>query len=76
MRGPRPRFSFELIGLPTQPGRCGAGRVGISELRIKLWARIPLQRGTKYIVLLAGGDKSKQDRDIAEANRLAAEYEE
>ena len=35
-----------------------------------------VQRGTRYILLLAGGDKSTQDRDIAEAKRLAAEYQE
>ena len=35
-----------------------------------------VQRGTRYVLLLAGGDKSSQDRDIADAKRLAAEYEE
>jgi len=35
-----------------------------------------VQRGTRYILLLAGGDKKRQDRDIAEAKRLASEYEE
>ena len=34
------------------------------------------KRGTWYILLLAGGSKSTQDSDIAEAKRLAAEYEE
>jgi len=29
-----------------------------------------------YILLLAGGDKKRQERDIAEAKRLASEYEE
>jgi putative component of toxin-antitoxin plasmid stabilization module len=35
-----------------------------------------VQRGTKYVLLLAGGDKSTQDGDIAEAKRLAEEYQE
>jgi putative addiction module killer protein len=35
-----------------------------------------VQRGTRYILLLAGGDKRGQSRDIARAKRLAAEYQE
>jgi len=30
------------------------------------------QRGTQLIVMLGGGEKSTQKRDIAEAKRLAA----
>lgn len=34
-----------------------------------------IQRGAVLIILLCGGDKSTQDRDIAAAKRLAKETE-
>jgi putative addiction module killer protein len=52
---------------------------GLSELRINYgpgYRVYYIQHGTRYILLLAGGDKSTQDGDIAEAKRLAEEYEE
>ena len=52
---------------------------GISELRINYgpgYRVYYVQRGTRYILLLAGGSKSTQDSDIAEAKRLADKYEE
>jgi putative addiction module killer protein len=49
---------------------------GISELRIHDgpgYRVYYVQRGTVLIVLLCGGDKSSQSRDIATAKRLVAE---
>jgi putative addiction module killer protein len=52
---------------------------GISELRINYgpgYRVYYIRRGTRYILLLAGGDKSTQDDDIRKAKRLATEYQE
>jgi putative addiction module killer protein len=52
---------------------------GISELRIHYGPgyRIYFQRrGDTIIVLLCGGDKSTQTKDIKTAKRLAAEWSE
>lgn len=48
---------------------------GVSELRIHLgagWRVYFAQRGTQVIVLLAGGSKHTQKRDIKHAKTLAA----
>jgi putative addiction module killer protein len=52
---------------------------GVSELRIHYgaWYRVYFQqREMDIILLLCGGDKVSQDRDIKVARKLAAEWKE
>lgn len=52
---------------------------GLTELRIhhgpgyRLYC---MQRGMQVVVMLCGGDKSSQGRDIEQAKRIAQEWEE
>ncbi len=52
---------------------------GVSELKIDFGPGYRVyytQRGTRLLLLLAGGDKSTQQKDIAKAIRLAKNFQE
>ena len=66
-----------LIG--GNPGDVKPVGADVSELRINYgpgYRVYYLQRGTKLIILLAGGDKSLQSKDIDDALLLAANLTE
>jgi len=61
------------------PGDVKPVRAGISELRIDYgpgYRVYFIQRGPLVIVLLAGGDKRRQDADIERAISIAEEWKE
>ena len=61
------------------PGDAKSVGDGVSELRIDYgpgYRVYYVQRGARLVVLLAGGDKSSQSRDIEEALRIARDLEE
>jgi putative addiction module killer protein len=65
------RLAFGNAGDVKPVGR------GISELRIDYgpgYRVYFLRRGNEIVILLCGGDKSTQARDIATAKRLAEEW--
>ncbi len=62
-------------------GNPGSGRNltdGVSEMKIDFGPGYRVyysKRGNRLLLLLAGGDKSSQDKDIAKAIRLSKNYE-
>ena len=76
----RARIQARVLRLSLgNPGDVKPGGEGISEMRIDhgpgyrvyFW-----QRGQVLIVLLCGGDKSTQDKDIKAAKAIAARWKE
>jgi putative addiction module killer protein len=66
------RLGFGLLGDVTPVGD------GVRELRIQYGAGFRIyfkQSGKTIIILLCGGDKSTQDKDIKKARELAQELE-
>ena len=61
------------------PGDVAPVGEGVSELRIHFgpgYRVYFVRRGKTVVVLLCGGDKGSQERDIAQAKSLAAELED
>ena len=61
------------------PGQCRDLTDGVSELKVDFGPGYRVyysQRGTQLLLLLAGGDKSTQQKDIAKAIHLAKNFQE
>jgi len=76
----RARVQVRIERLPSgNPGDVASVGEGVSEMRIDVGPGYRVyfkQRGTALIILLAGGDKSTQARDIKTALKLARNLEE
>ena len=61
------------------PGNVAPVGKGLSELKIDFGPGYRVyfgQRGEELVIILCGGDKSSQDRDIEVAKRLWSEWKE
>jgi putative addiction module killer protein len=70
------RIERLICGKPGDDRPVGAG---VSELRIHYGPSYRVyfqQRGTMLVILLAGGDKSTQAKDIKSTHDLACNYNE
>lgn len=70
--------SRRMSGL-RNPGVVEPVGEGVSELKIDYgpgYRVYFIQRGSRYMLLLIGGDKSTQARDIRKAKELARKYSE
>jgi len=71
-------IAMRLQRLPSgNPGDAAPVGDGVSELRIHYGPGYRVyyqQRGELIILLLCGGDKSTQDRDIGTAKQIAAQW--
>lgn len=76
-QGAQLRIDNRILRLADgNPGDVAPVGGGISELRINYgpgYRVYYVRRGRQIIILLAGGDKDSQERDIATARRLARE---
>ncbi|MCL2818660.1 MAG: type II toxin-antitoxin system RelE/ParE family toxin [Actinomycetia bacterium] len=72
------RINARILRLAEgNPGDCKTLQDGIVEMRVDYGPGYRVyytQRGSRLILLLAGGDKSSQDADIKKARRLAKEW--
>ena len=72
-----PHSRLDLSAFPPKLGVSRARHACVSELRIDhgLGYRVYyMRRGALLIILLCGGDRSTQSKDIAEAMELAANW--
>jgi putative addiction module killer protein len=74
----RINLRIDRVSLTGNLGDVKAVGEGVGELRIDYGPGYRLyfaKRGTEIILLLIGGDKSSQQRDIEQAKKLNEEYE-